>query len=153
MRLVLQRVKQASVTIDGAETRAIGAGLAVLVGICPADTENICEYMADKMARLRIFDDADDNMNLSLLDVAGECLIISNFTLYAQCRKGRRPSFVEAAPPAQASRLFDCFVEKVRALKPKKLQTGEFGAHMEIDMTCDGPVTILLDSDQLVPKG
>ena len=152
MRLVLQRVTRAAVTINGEERREIGPGLMVLAGICPADNEEICAYMADKLARLRIFGDEDSNMNLSLLDVGGACLLISNFTLYAQCKKGRRPSFIEAAPPDRAQALYENLVEQVELLGVRELKTGRFGAHMEIDMVCDGPVTILLDSDRLMPK-
>jgi len=152
MRLVIQRVTRAAVTIDGGETRSIGGGLMVLMGICTGDDEATCAFMADKMAGLRIFDDPSGNLNLSLMDIGGECLLISNFTLYAQCKKGRRPSFIEAASPAQAKAVYESFIKTTRALGVERLETGEFGAHMAIDMVCDGPVTILLDSDLLKPR-
>ncbi len=150
MRLILQRVSRGAVVIDGAEQRSTGPGLVVLVGICPDDTRQICQKMADKMAGLRIFADEAGNLNLSLQDVQGDCMVISNFTLYANCRKGRRPSFTDAAPPQQAQALYEAFVDAVKGLVKGKVVTGEFGAHMEVELVNDGPVTILLDSDAVL---
>lgn len=150
MRLVLQRVKSADVTMNGGEMRRSGEGLAVLAGMCASDNEAVCRFMAEKMANLRIFDDGAGHMNRSLLDEGGACMLVSNFTLYARCRKGRRPSFTDAAPPEQANCLYERLVREVRALGIQT-QTGEFGADMEINLCCDGPVTILLDSDELMP--
>jgi len=150
MRFVLQRVSRGAVVIDGGETRSIGPGLVVLAGVCAGDDERVCAFMADKLACLRIFGDRDGNLNRSLLDVGGECLLISNFTLYASCKKGRRPSFIDAAPPALARQIYNQLTQAVSDAVAGRLQTGEFGAHMDIDMLCDGPVTILLDSAELM---
>lgn len=152
MRLILQRVSKASVTIDRSEKREIGPGLMVLLGVTGADNEAISTYMAQKMAQLRIFTDENGNMNRSLLDVGGECLIVSNFTLYANSRKGRRPSFAEAAPPDHADPLYRHFVGEVRTAGVETVVTGEFGAKMAVEIHNDGPVTIILDSDEIMPK-
>ena len=151
MRIVLQRVTGAAVTINGAETRRIGAGLAALVGFCHGDGEEEAAYLAAKMIGLRIFDDDGGNLNLSLPDVGGQCLIVPNFTLYANSRKGRRPSFTASMAPGQASALFDYFVETVKS-GGVAVQCGLFGADMLVDIHNDGPVTIILDSAEIMPK-
>lgn len=151
MRIILQRVSSASVTIEEEETRKIGHGLTALVGFGPEDTQAQADYLAAKMVELRIFEDEAGAMNRSLLEVEGSCLIVPNFTLYASCKKGRRPSFVGSMAPQSASALFDYFVEIVRQ-KGAPVETGRFGAHMLVDIQNDGPVTILLDSDEIMPK-
>jgi len=148
MRTVLQRVTGAHVTVDGQRVGEVGRGLVALVGIAEGDDDSDLELMADKLVNLRIFEDNQHHMNRSLLDVGGDILAISQFTLLANCRKGRRPSFTGAAPPERASALFDQFVERLRALGPR-VETGVFGAMMEVALTNAGPVTILLDTADL----
>lgn len=150
MRLVLQRVTRASVVVDGRTVGAIDHGLLVLVGLGHGDDERLFPKMIDKMLNLRIFADDAGAMNRSVLDVAGGVLLVSQFTLHADCRKGRRPSFTDALPPEPARALFARFVEAVReAHVGGPVATGEFGAHMAVELVNDGPVTILLDSAQL----
>ena len=149
MRMVIQRVKHASVTVDGKITGKIGQGFLVLLGIGPDDTEEIVEKMADKMMRLRIFSDENDKINRSLSDVDGELLLVSQFTLYADCRKGNRPSFVHAAPPAQAEALYGYCKAYCRRTIPV-VESGIFGADMQIELLNDGPFTVVLDSDEIV---
>jgi len=144
MRAVVQRVKNGSVTIAGERVAEIGQGMVILLGVGPEDGEAQAETMARKIAKLRIFSDAEDKMNLSLLDIEGEAIVVSQFTLYANTRKGNRPSFVDAAPPEIASPLVDRFVELLRA-EGVPTQTGEFGADMLVEIANDGPVTILLE--------
>ena len=152
MRMVIQRVKHASVTVDGEITGKIGQGFLVLLGIGPDDTEEIVEKMADKMMRLRIFSDENDKINLSLDDVGGELLIVSQFTLYGNCRKGRRPEFLSAARPEIAIPMYEKFVEICRE-KGYHVETGEFGAYMEVESLNDGPFTLIVDSADLdAPK-
>lgn len=149
MRMVIQRVTQASVTVDGIVTGSIGKGFLVLLGIGPADTEYIAEKMIDKLLRLRIFSDENDKINLSLQDVKGEVLLVSQFTLYADCRKGNRPSFVQAAPPEQAQRLYEYCKAYLNAhIAP--VQSGVFGADMQVKLCNDGPFTVVLDSSDIV---
>lgn len=143
MRILLQRVSRASVTVDGKEIGSIGSGLLLFVGVKSDDTEAGAKALAEKVVNLRIFSDQEGKMNLSLLDVKGETLIVSQFTLYGDCRKGRRPSFVEAAPPEEANRLYLYFVEQVRGLGVK-VATGLFQAHMAVKLVNDGPVTLML---------
>lgn len=150
MRIVIQRVKNASVTIDGEVSGAIGQGLLALVGFCEEDTQALLEPMAEKMINLRIFTDDADKMNLSLIDVGGELLAVSQFTLYADCRKGRRPSFNLAKNPAEAEMLYDKFVDICSDKLGKAVQTGSFGADMKVELLNDGPVTIVLDSVDIV---
>jgi len=150
MRIVIQRVKRASVTIDGEISGAIEHGLLALVGFCESDSASLLSPMADKMINLRIFTDDDDKMNLSLLDVQGELLAVSQFTLYADCRKGRRPSFNLAKNPTEAEALYDEFVTLCSQKLGKKVATGSFGADMKVELLNDGPVTIVLDSDEIV---
>ena len=144
MRAVVQRVKQGSVTIAGERVAEIGQGMVILLGVGPEDCESQAEALARKIAKLRIFSDAEDKMNLSLLDIEGEAIVVSQFTLYANTRKGNRPSFVDAAPPEIASPLVDRFVELLRS-EGVPVQTGEFGADMLVEIANDGPVTILLE--------
>ena len=151
MRLVIQRVKHASVEIDGAIHGKINQGYMILVGIQNEDTREIVEKMAEKVAKLRIFTDEEDKMNLNLSQVDGSILSISQFTLYADCRKGRRPSFIDAAKPDISSPLYDYFNESLRN-QGIHVETGIFGADMKCALINDGPVTILLDSDDIMPR-
>jgi len=146
MRAVVQRVSSASVTIDGAVVGDIGVGLLVLVGAGQGDGAAEAETLARKAAELRIFNDADGKFNLSLLDTGGAALVVSQFTLYADTRKGRRPGFTDAAPPETASPLVDAFGDELRRLGVT-VATGRFGAHMHVSLVNDGPVTIILDTD------
>ncbi|MDI6789422.1 MAG: D-aminoacyl-tRNA deacylase [Thermodesulfobacteriota bacterium] len=145
MRAVLQRVKEARVTVNGEKAGEIGPGLLIFMGVEKDDTPADAVYMASKIVSLRIFADGSDKFNLALLDVGGECLIVSQFTLLSDCRKGKRPSFDQAAPPALARQLYEFFVTEVRRLGVP-VATGEFQAKMEVSLVNDGPVTILLDS-------
>ncbi|NLW07235.1 MAG: D-tyrosyl-tRNA(Tyr) deacylase [Clostridia bacterium] len=148
MRAVVQRVKKARVTVAGQEVGAIGPGLVVFLGVAAGDDDSAVNYLADKVANLRIFADTKGKMNLSLQDVGGEVLAISQFTLYGDCRKGRRPSFSAAAPPELAIKLYQRFVSALAA-RGLKVATGQFQASMLVELTNDGPVTMLLDSDRL----
>jgi len=145
MRIVLQRVKEASVTVEGNLIGKIGQGLMLLVGIGPDDSEAQARTMAEKCAQLRIFDDEQGKMNLSVLDVKGEILAVSQFTLYGDTRKGRRPSFTGAAPPEIAEPLFEGFVKMLRNIGIT-VATGKFGARMEVKIVNDGPVTFVLET-------
>jgi D-tyrosyl-tRNA(Tyr) deacylase len=149
VRAVIQRVTRASVTVEGRVAGEIGAGLLVLLGVNRTDNPESAAYLAEKIANLRIFSDEAGKMNLSLLDVGGSALLVSQFTLYGDTRGGRRPSYIQAAPPEQASRLYEEFVRSIRALGVP-VQTGVFQAHMQIELVNDGPVTILLDSEKMV---
>jgi D-tyrosyl-tRNA(Tyr) deacylase len=152
VKVLLQRVIKASVSVDGAVVSAIGRGMAVLVGVASGDTEDDARFLAAKTAELRIFSDSEGKFNLSAKDVGGELLIVSQFTLLADVRKGRRPSFTDAAPPAEAERLFEVFVAAARATG-LKVATGLFQQHMLVEIANDGPVTIMLDSRVVpVPK-
>jgi D-tyrosyl-tRNA(Tyr) deacylase len=145
VKALLQRVTEASVSVAGEVVGRIGQGLVVLVGVASDDTEKDARYLAQKTANLRIFSDAEGKFNLSALDIKGELLIVSQFTLLADTRKGRRPGFSEAAPPARAEELFNQFVEQARATG-LKVETGRFQQYMQVEIHNDGPVTILLDS-------
>ncbi|HWF07074.1 MAG TPA: D-aminoacyl-tRNA deacylase [Bryobacteraceae bacterium] len=145
MRFLLQRVTRASVRIEGNLEAAIGAGLLVLVGIAAVDTPAQADYLADKLVHLRIFADREGRMNRSALDVGASILLVSQFTLYGDCRKGRRPGFDAAAPPARARELYEYVVKKVRE-QGLVTETGVFQAHMEVELVNDGPVTFLLES-------
>jgi D-tyrosyl-tRNA(Tyr) deacylase len=145
MRAVVQRVSRAHVTIDGATAGAIGPGLAVLLGVTHADTLADAQWLADKLVGLRIFNDDAGKMNRALGDVAGAMLIVSQFTLYGDCRKGRRPSFIDAAPPEHAIPLYEAFIDAVKALGIPTA-TGRFGADMKVELVNDGPVTLIVDS-------
>jgi D-aminoacyl-tRNA deacylase len=145
MRAVVQRVREAAVTVDGVQIAKIGKGLVALVAISREDSRRDLEWMAKKIVELRIFDDSEGKLNLGLLETAGELLVVSQFTLYGDCRKGRRPSYIEAAPPAEAQKLYDEFVEIARQLVPG-VQSGRFQAMMDVFLTNAGPVTLILDS-------
>lgn len=145
MRAVVQRVRRASVTIDGEETARIGQGFLVLLGVHETDTEADAAYVAKKCCGLRIFEDEAGKMNRSVQDVGGEFLVVSNFTLYGDCRKGNRPSFTEAARPELAIPLYESFVAHVRGAGVP-CQTGVFGADMQVELLNDGPVTVLVES-------
>jgi len=145
VRAVLQRVTEACVSTDGAEIARIGAGLLALVGVGGDDTEQDADYMAGKIAAMRIFEDADGRMNLSAGDIGGSILLVSQFTLYGDCRKGRRPSFTSAADPARAEALYERLAEGIRS-RGLAVETGRFQAMMQVALVNDGPVTLLLDS-------
>lgn len=149
MRVLVQRVSTANVTVDGVVTGAIGAGLLLLIGVTQADDEAVEDRMADKIVKLRIFSDDAGLMNRSVIDVAGDVLAISQFTLYADARKGNRPSYTDAARPEQASPAFDRMVAKLSQRMGKPVATGVFGADMQVSLVNDGPVTIWLDSATL----
>lgn len=148
MRAVVQRVSEAHVKIDGDIVGQIGKGFLVLLGAGEDDNETDVDYLVGKVVGLRIFADAEHNMNLSLADVGGELLVVSQFTLYGDCRKGRRPSFIKALHPAQAERLYQRFVDESRK-QVLRVETGRFGAMMDVMLVNDGPVTLLLDSKKL----
>ncbi|HEY6674101.1 MAG TPA: D-aminoacyl-tRNA deacylase [Rubrobacteraceae bacterium] len=145
MRIVLQRVKNASVTVGDERISEIGAGLLLLVGVASGDGEAEADWLARKISGLRIFNDREGKMNLSVQDAGGEVLAVSQFTLLADTRKGKRPSFVGAAPPEEAERLFDYFCERLRAAGASPVKTGAFGAMMDVALVNDGPVTIILE--------
>ena len=145
MRVVLQRVSEASVTTGGRVVGEIGIGQFLLVGFEAGDTIDQLEWMADKVVGLRIFQDDAGKMNRTLADVDGSILVVSQFTLYGDVRKGRRPSFIDAAPPEAAIPLYDHFVELLEARQPGRVATGEFGAMMDVSLTNDGPVTLVID--------
>ncbi len=145
MRVVVQRVKHASVTINGSVNGKINNGFLVLLGIQSTDSEQDVDYLVKKVTNLRIFSDENDKMNLSLKDVNGELLIVSQFTLYANCKEGNRPSFVEAAKPDIAIPLYEYFISECRKIIPV-VETGIFGSDMKVDLLNDGPVTIIMDS-------
>lgn len=148
LRAVVQRVNRASVTVDEQVVGRIARGVLVLLGVESTDTGADSEYMADKIAGLRIFTDAEDKMNLSLADINGAVLAVSQFTLLGDCRRGRRPSYSEAARPEQAEPLYEQFVAALRA-KDVQVETGVFGAMMQVELVNDGPVTLMLDSRKL----
>ena len=145
MRAVVQRVTRAQVTVNGEVVGRIGRGLVVLLGVGDADTESDADYMADKIVGLRIFDDDNGKMNLAVLDISGEALVVSQFTLYGDVRRGKRPSFDAAAPPQRARELYEYFVKRIRATGIA-CETGRFQEMMQIELVNDGPVTVLLDS-------
>lgn len=149
MRAVIQRVEKASVKISGEIQGQIKYGALVLLGIGKNDTESDMKYIADKILALRIFEDENEKMNKSILDINGEILIVSQFTLYGDCRKGRRPSFDSAMPPNQAEKLYEEFVTYIKN-SGLKIETGKFGADMKVELLNDGPVTIILDSTKIL---
>ncbi|MEO2074582.1 MAG: D-aminoacyl-tRNA deacylase [Bacillus sp. (in: firmicutes)] len=145
MKVVVQRSKAAKVTVDGNVTGQITKGLVLLVGVTHEDKQEDAAYLADKIANLRIFEDANEKMNYSLLDVGGEILSVSQFTLYGDCRKGRRPNFMDAAKPEQAVELYEAFNDLLRE-KGIRVETGVFGAMMDVELINDGPVTLIIES-------
>jgi D-aminoacyl-tRNA deacylase len=151
MRLLIQRVSEATVRMSGSTTASIRTGLLVFVGISKSDTFADADYLLDKLLGLRVFPDAEGKMNRSVQDAGGSLLLVSQFTLYGDCRRGRRPSFDRAAPPGQAVEIYDYFVESAKR-GPVFVQTGTFQASMEVHLVNDGPVTIWLDSDDRAPR-
>lgn len=149
MKLVVQRVSEARVVVENDVVGEIEKGLLVLVGLGKADNSDLFRDAVDKLTNLRIFSDERGNMNLSLRDIQGGLLLVSQFTLYADCKKGRRPSFINAMPPGEASALFDAFVDYTKKQFDGVVETGSFGAMMEVQLQNDGPVTIVLDSEEL----
>ncbi len=147
MKAVVQRVLHSTLSIDGKEYSKINKGFLVLLGVTHEDTENDANVLAEKISKLRIFCDENDKMNLSIIDIDGEIQIVSQFTLYADCHKGNRPSFTNAALPEKANVLYEKFVECMRSIGIKKVVTGQFGADMKIDFVNDGPVTIILECE------
>jgi D-tyrosyl-tRNA(Tyr) deacylase len=148
LRCVIQKVKRASVTVDGEIIGKIDVGILVLLGVSNEDSEKDATYLVEKTLNLRIFEDENGKMNLSLLDVKGELLVVSQFTLYGDTRKGRRPSFIDAAQPEKANQLYEFFVAEAQK-QIEKVETGRFQAMMDVELINDGPVTILLDSTKL----
>lgn len=149
MRAVVQRVNNASVEVDGKTVGEIGKGLLVFLGVGDGDTDADLNYIADKTAGLRIFSDEDDKMNLSVTDIDGEILVVSQFTLYGDCRKGRRPNFTSSMEPVTAEKMYEDFIKTIES-KGIKTAHGEFGADMQVSISNDGPVTILLDSSKIL---
>lgn len=148
MRAIVQRVTESKVTVDEEVTGQITLGFLVLLGVAEGDTEQDAKYLAEKISGLRVFEDDEGKMNRSLVDVGGKMLVVSQFTLLGDCRKGRRPSFVTAAPPEEAERLYEYFVGVVRGIGIS-VECGRFRTHMEVSLTNDGPVTLMLDSKKL----
>lgn len=148
MKLVIQRVTHASVTVDNNVIGKIGKGYMVLIGVSDTDTKEIADKMLDKMIKLRIFEDENGKTNLSLADVGGELLLISQFTLYSNCKKGNRPSFIEAGSPDHANALYEYIIEKCKE-RVDVVEQGEFGAEMKVELLNDGPFTVILDSEQI----
>lgn len=148
MKLVIQRVTHASVTVDNNVIGKIGKGYMVLIGVSDTDTKEIADKMLDKMIKLRIFEDENGKTNLSLADMGGELLLISQFTLYANCKKGNRPSFIEAGSPDHANALYEYIIEKCKE-RVDIVEQGEFGAEMKVELLNDGPFTVILDSEQI----
>ncbi|MBO4799381.1 MAG: D-tyrosyl-tRNA(Tyr) deacylase [Lachnospiraceae bacterium] len=148
MRFVIQRVKEASVTVEGKVIGAIGRGFMVLIGVCQEDTRETADKMIRKMINMRIFQDENDKTNLALADVDGELLLVSQFTLYADCHKGNRPSFIKAGSPDLANELYEYIISECKKQVPK-VEKGEFGADMKVGLINDGPFTIVLDSEDL----
>ena len=146
MKALIQRVSSASVVVDGNCVAEIKSGLLVLLGVTDADTSKEAAWLASKVVNMRIFNDAEGKMNLSLLDVGGEALVVSQFTLYADARKGNRPSYIQAARPEKAKPLYEAFVAEMEKLLGKPVPTGVFGADMKVSLVNDGPVTILLET-------
>lgn len=148
MKAVIQLVSRAAVTVERQEKRKIGRGYVILLGVAEGDTEEIMKKMVKKIIDLRLFQDENGKTNLSLEDVGGELLVVSQFTLLADCRKGRRPSFVKAGSPAEAKRMYEAFIEECRN-RIDTVKHGEFGAYMQVELVNDGPFTIVLDSNEL----
>lgn len=149
MRFVIQRVQHASVTVDGETCGAINKGFMVLIGVSEEDNEAIADKLVDKMCKLRIFEDENGKTNLSLDDVNGELLLISQFTLYANCKKGNRPSFIDAGGPGKANRLYEYIIDRCKEKCPV-VEKGIFGADMKVELLNDGPFTVILDSEEII---
>lgn len=152
MKFVIQRVSSASVKVDDNTIGKINKGYMVLIGICDTDTKELADKMIEKMIKLRIFEDSEGKTNLSLDDVGGELLLISQFTLYADCQKGNRPSFIKAGKPDFANELYEYILSKSKTYNNLKVEKGKFGADMKVELLNDGPFTIILDSDELFNK-
>lgn len=152
MKLVIQRVTNASVTVENEVIGAIGRGFLVLIGVSETDNEEIADKMLKKMLQLRIFEDENGKTNLALNDVGGELLLVSQFTLYADCRKGNRPSFINAGKPELANHLYEYMIAKCKESINTNVQTGSFGADMKVSLVNDGPFTIVLDSNEILAK-
>lgn len=149
MKAVIQRVKHSNVKINGEEVGKCSQGFMILLGVCQGDTTDDADKLVKKIPVLRVFEDENGKMNLSCLDIDGEMLVVSQFTLCADCSHGRRPSFTNSAPPDLANELYEYFVEELKGAGVKSVQTGEFGADMQVELVNDGPVTIILDSREL----
>mgnify|MGYP000849543789 CR=1 FL=1 len=153
MKAVLQRISKARVVINHERSEEVSAGLLVLFCAVEGDTLKHAEFLSEKIINLRIFTDENDKMNLSLTDVNGEMMIISNFTLCADARKGKRPSYTRSASPEEAKKLYEVFIGYCRSKNVKKIACGEFGADMQVELTNDGPVTVILDTDEIMKQG
>lgn len=149
MKLVIQRVKEANITINGEYSGQISKGFVVLLGVCNDDTTQTADKLLKKLLGLRIFEDENGKTNLALKDVNGELMVVSQFTLYADCRNGNRPSFTNAGSPVHAEEIYDYMIDHIKSQYPGKLVTGSFGADMQISLINDGPFTIILDSEEL----
>ncbi len=153
MKAVIQRVTFSNVKVDGETIGEIEKGFMILLGVAEGDGRNEADFLAKKIANMRIFEDENGKMNLSILQTGGACLVISQFTLCADCKKGNRPSFVGAAKPDEAESLYEYFMEKLKNNGVEKIESGSFGADMKVTLLNDGPVTIILDTDVIMPKG
>lgn len=149
MKAVIQRVLKAEIDIDNSINRKMGQGIVIMLGVLKGDTVKQAEFLAKKVTELRIFSDENDKQNLSLLDVCGEILIVSNFTLSADCKKGKRPSYDMALNPKEAKQLYEYFIEQVKKQNVKNVITGEFGADMKVSLVNDGPITIVIDTNAI----
>lgn len=149
MKFVIQRVLNSSVKVDGETIGSIGKGFMVLIGVADTDTKDIADKLVDKMIKLRIFEDSEGKTNLSLSDVGGELLLVSQFTLYADCKKGNRPSFIKAGKPDFANEMYEYIISKCKTYDGLKVERGKFGADMKVELVNDGPFTIVLDSEEM----
>ena len=149
MKFVIQRVLNSSVKVDGETIGSIGKGFMVLIGVADTDTKEIADKLVDKMIKLRIFEDSEGKTNLSLSDVGGELLLVSQFTLYADCKKGNRPSFIKAGKPDFANEMYEYIISKCKTYEGLKVERGKFGADMKVELINDGPFTIVLDSEEM----
>lgn len=149
MKFVIQRVLNSSVRVDGETIGSIGKGFMVLIGVADTDTKEIADKLVDKMIKLRIFEDSEGKTNLSLSDVGGELLLVSQFTLYADCKKGNRPSFIKAGKPDFANEMYEYIISKCKTYEGLKVERGKFGADMKVELVNDGPFTIVLDSEEM----
>ena len=149
MKFVIQRVLNSSVKVDGETIGSIGKGFMVLIGVADTDTKEIADKLVDKMIKLRIFEDSEGKTNLSLSDVGGELLLVSQFTLYADCKKGNRPSFIKAGKPDFANEMYEYIISKCKTYEGLKVERGKFGADMKVELVNDGPFTIVLDSEEM----